>query len=105
MTPAVNVLRLSSFPKPKDFSRRCRLTCNDGGEGSSGATEEDHVRTQWEVCQPAQAAVERGGEVPDLAAAAHARALAAPGGRAVQRGPDDDHADPPHRARGRASGV
>jgi hypothetical protein len=38
-----------------------------------------------------QAPVERAGEVSDLAAAADEGADAASGGRAVERGPDDDH--------------
>src|SRR3954451_16756761 len=71
----------------------------DLGERSDGR-EETHVRSTG--CQPqwaAQAVVERAGEVADLAAVADRRVDAAPGGRAEECGPDDDHADPAGRAR------
>jgi hypothetical protein len=46
-----------------------------------------------------------GGEASDLAAVAHRRADAAAGGRALGRGPDDDHADLSRCAGGRDDGV
>src|SRR3954466_4014320 len=77
----------------------------DLGERSDGP-EEEHVRTTGcQAQRSAHAGAERAGEVPDLAAAVDRGVDAAPGGRAVERGPDDDHAHPARRARGRAERV
>ncbi len=87
------------------FFTPCRLTCKDSREGSRAGEEEHAQRRECHVQRQAQAAAVGRGEVPDLAAVVDRRADAAPGGRALECGPDDDHADPSCRARGRAWGV
>ncbi len=88
------------------FVTPSRCVCNDAVKGSDGR-EEEHVRTTG--CQPSwwapQAGAERGGEAADLAAVVDGGADAAPGGRALGGGSDDDHADPSRRARGRVDGA
>ena len=102
----VAALRLSSLPISGGLSRHVVLTCNDLAGGGSWGPEEDHVRErQHELWQAAVAAVERGGEVPDLAAAVDRRAVAASGGRALAGGSDDDHADPAGRRARRVGAV
>ena len=88
------------------FVTPSRCVCNDAVKGSDGR-EEEYVRTTG--CQPSwwapQAGAERGGEAADLAAVVDGGADAAPGGRALGGGSDDDHADPSRRARGRVDGA